>query len=99
MSTIAIPYGIELTKPVWRFVRPNDFRSCGCHTDRTLPVAEAPEQTRAMTRKYLLVTSCHSERCPTGLRAAASASMRPVNHSRCSVVSHDAWAGLSVNTN
>ena len=38
---------MALTKPVCKFVRPNDFNSCGCHTPSTLPADDAPEQ--AMT--------------------------------------------------
>src|SRR4029453_6110573 len=79
MSTAAMPYGIELTKPVCRLVSPNDFRIWGCHTDSTLPVAEAPAQTSAMVMKYLLVASCHSERRPIGFLRAASASIRVVS--------------------
>lgn len=56
------------------------------HSDHRA-VAEAPEHTKPMTRKYLMVASCHSERCPAGLRAAASAFMRPINQSRCSGLS------------
>src|SRR6185369_6631634 len=53
INTDAIPYGIALTKPISRLPRPSDLRSCGCHTDKTLPVDDAPAQTRAITRKYL----------------------------------------------